>query len=192
MCHNLLKDARLFCLLLKIDLEIAARIRAGGCPWCGGVLHSARYPRKPRGVLIELGPEYERRESFCCSDPSCRLRTTPPSVRFLGRSVYLGVVKLVVCAMAVDASAEDVERLRELTGADVRTLKRWRWWWQQVFAVSPFWKSVSGRFDRPVDGGRLPLSLLERFDGSICEQVVAMLRFLAPITTAPMNGDLVM
>lgn len=192
MCHNLLKDARLFCLLLKIDLEIATRIRAEGCRWCGGVLHSARYPRKPRGALVELGPEYERRESFCCSDPSCRLRTTPPSVRFMGRSVYLGAVKLVVCAMAVDASTEEVACLRELTGADARTVKRWRRWWQRVFVASPFWKSVSGRFDRPVDTGRLPLSLLERFGGNALEQVVALLRFLAPITTSSTGGVLVM
>jgi hypothetical protein len=189
---KLLGDARLFLLLLKIDLEIAARIRAEGCRRCGGVLHSARYPRKPRGARVDLGEAYDRRESFCCSDPDCRRRTTPSSVRFLGRTVYLGVVKLVLCALAVDASAEEVARLRELIGADVRTVRRWRQWWQRVLPSGPFWRSVAGRFDRPVDGDRMPLSLLERFRGSVFERVVAVLGFLVPITTASMSGGLLM
>ena len=192
MYAKLLEDARLFWLLLKIDLDIAAGVRAKGCPWCGGVLHSARYPRKPRGALIELGPEYERRESFCCSEPDCRLRTTPPSVLFLGRCVYLGAVNLIICAMAVDAPAHQVARLRELTGVDVRTVRRWRRWWQRALPSGAFWKSMAGRFARPVDAGRMPLALLECFGGDVFEKVVAVLGFLAPITTVPMSGDLVM
>ena len=57
---------------------------------CGGVLHSARYPRKPRGGPPELRQTDNSRLSFCCAQ--CRRRHTPRSVRYLGRRVYLATV----------------------------------------------------------------------------------------------------
>ena len=90
MYHKLLCDASLYDFLFKIDLDLAASTRAGGCAACGGRLHSARYPRKPRGGPGDLGREYECRLSFCCAVDGCRQRATPASVRFLGRRVYLG------------------------------------------------------------------------------------------------------
>jgi hypothetical protein len=61
MSHGLLLNARLFLLLLEADRGLAAEIRAQGC-LCGGRLHSARYPRKPRGgVPFELREEYRWR-----------------------------------------------------------------------------------------------------------------------------------
>ena len=67
--------------------------------FAAGMLHSARYPRKPRGGLDDLGPDYATRLSFCCAVDGCRRRTTPPSVRYLGRRVYLGAVVVLVTAM---------------------------------------------------------------------------------------------
>ena len=53
MLHKLLGDTSFHDLLLKIDEEVAQEVRKKRCPHCGGVLHSARYERKPRkaGVL---------------------------------------------------------------------------------------------------------------------------------------------
>lgn len=48
MCHILLNDPKFFALLLRIDCELAQQCQAAGCP-CGGTLHQANYPRKPRG-----------------------------------------------------------------------------------------------------------------------------------------------
>jgi hypothetical protein len=98
VCHAILRDANLYTFLFQIDRDLAAEARAAGC-LCGGVLHSARYPRKPRGGPRGLGPEYETRLSFCCAKEGCRRRTTPPSVRFLGQRVYLGAVVVLVSAM---------------------------------------------------------------------------------------------
>lgn len=67
MCHALLRDAKLYDLLLTFDHDLAADARTAGCTFCGGTLHSARYPRKPRGGLEDLGPEYTTRLSFCCA-----------------------------------------------------------------------------------------------------------------------------
>jgi hypothetical protein len=65
---------------------IVAQVQAGGCT-CGGVRHSARYPRKPRALQGMLDERYQNRLSFCCAREGCRRRSTPPSVRFLGRKL---------------------------------------------------------------------------------------------------------
>lgn len=88
VCHALLQDPGFFRLLLRIDEELAGDARAGGCE-CGGVLHRANYPRKPRACLNEVRSDFESRFSFCCAD--CRKRKTSTSVRFLGRRVYLAL-----------------------------------------------------------------------------------------------------
>jgi len=188
VCHALLHDASLYDVLLKLDHDLAADARAAGCP-CGGVLHSARYPRKPRGGPDELGPEYRTRLSFCCAVDGCRQRVTPPSVRYLGRRVYLGAVVVLVTAMRAGLTARRAAQLREVLGVSVRTLARWRRWWQETFVASSFWQGVKGRFVPPVDPGELPATLLERFVADHArDRLVAVLRFLTPITTRPTLG----
>jgi hypothetical protein len=118
---ELLGDARLYAILQQIDEDLAARARAAGCR-CGGPLHSARYPRKPRGGPAGLGSSYEQRLSFCCATEGCRKRTTPPSVRFLGRKVYLGAVVVLVSALRQGPSPMRVSVLHELFGVGERTL----------------------------------------------------------------------
>ncbi len=68
----------LFDLLFAADQDLAANAQAAGCPACGGRLHRARYPRKPRAGPPDLGPEYDWRFSFCCAAEGCRRRATPP------------------------------------------------------------------------------------------------------------------
>ena len=99
MYPNVLADIWLYGALLKFDADLAAQARAGRCPWCGGPLHSAKYERKPRGALVGLPEGYTERYSFCCGRDGCRHRVTPPSLRFLGRKVYLGVVVVLASMM---------------------------------------------------------------------------------------------
>jgi hypothetical protein len=82
MISETVDNRRLATFLSSIDADLAARARAKGCAHCGGTLHSAAYAGKPCGLpdSIELA---DRRHSFCCQ--TCRRRTTPASVRFLGR-----------------------------------------------------------------------------------------------------------
>ena len=94
MCHAVLQDPAFFHLLTSIDQELAASSRLQGCPVCGGPLHVADYRRKPRGCPAALQEAYSRRLSFTCG--RCDHRTTPPSVRFAGRRVYLAVVLMLV------------------------------------------------------------------------------------------------
>ena len=182
MWHTVLRDSTFFAILTTIDHDLAERVRAAGCVWCGGRLHSARYPRKPRGGPTGLGREYEWRLSFCCARDGCRRRMTPPSVRYLGRRVYLGVVVVLVSAMTHGLSVRRVAELHAHLGVGLRTLRRWRRWWHESFVESRLWRGARGRFIPPVDEGRLPASLLERF-GAEASAVLRALDFLAPITT---------
>ena len=84
MYHDLPFTARFWWFLFAIDQDLADAIRKIGCP-CGGRLHSADYLRNPCGVAGGLIDELRIRLSFCCDRDGCRKRTTPPSVRFLGR-----------------------------------------------------------------------------------------------------------
>lgn len=179
MISSLFVDNRFYHVLAGIDLELAETARRAGCA-CSGVLHSARYPRKPRGLPNDHHGD-ERRASFCCA--TCRKRMTPASVRFLGRRVYLGAVIVLATAMQQGPSPWRARRLRELFGVSLQTLARWRAWWAEAFAESAFWKTARAAFSPPVAETLVPSSLLERFAGAAHEQLTALLRFLAPLST---------
>ena len=129
MCHAFFNDSRFYQFLFRIDQDIAAEVQAGGCS-CGGVLHSACYPRKPRGIRCALEESCESRLSFCCAIDGCRRRCTPPSVRFLGRKVYLGALVILVMAMEHGLSAKRRKQLIEQLDLYPQTLARWRRWWR--------------------------------------------------------------
>jgi len=178
---SLLADATFHEQLLAYDRDLADAAREAGCP-CGGVLHSAKYPRKPRPRLHRLGPEHQTRFSYCCAVDGCRSRTTPPSPRFLGRKVYLAVAVLLISLMRHGANEGRMRRLTQAIGVDRRTLARWRLWWRDAFTTTPFWQIARAAFMPPTDVERLPAAIIERFTGSVAERMIALLRFLAPIT----------
>ena len=182
MYTSVLTDATLFDALTEIDRELAATAQAGGCGHCPGRLDHADYPRKPRGGPADLPAAYEKRTSFCCA--RCRKRLTPPSVRFLGRRVYLGAVVLLACVLRQGPTPWRVARLHALLGVSADTLARWHRWWRHDFVRTPFWHGARSRFARPVDAGDLPRSLLDRFTSDALTRVLATLRFLSPLTTA--------
>lgn len=178
-CQNHLADQKLLELLRKVDAELAATAREEGCLVCGAVVHRANYPRKPRGAAVG-----DTRDSFCCSVRDCRRRKTPASVRFLGRKVYAGFVVVLVAAMMHGLTSERVERIRQVIGADRRTLERWRQWWLENFVQSRFWKEARARFMPPLCEGTLPWPLCEHFRVQLRNGLLKLLRFLAPLTVS--------
>ena len=185
MYQTILNDASFYRQLSRFDEDLADAARRKGCG-CGGKLHRARYPRKPRGVPREAEEGYCRRWSFCCAEEDCRKRTTPASFRFLSRRVYAATVVVLVSALRHGLTAERVRRLgKAMAEISRRTLERWRQWWLEEFPRTSLWRSAGGRFALPVDEARLPLSLLEAFTKRLPdERVLALLRFLLPVTTA--------
>lgn len=181
MYSTLLADATFHELLLAYDRDLADTAREAGCP-CGGVLHSAKYPRKPRPRLPRLGPEHQMRFSYCCAVDGCRSRATPPSLRFLGRKVYLAVAVVLISLMQHGINEGRIRRLTQAIGVDRRTVARWRVWWRDAFTTSPFWQIARAAFMPPIDAEQLPVAMIERFTGGAAERMIALLRFLAPIT----------
>jgi hypothetical protein len=185
VCPAFLQHATFYQLLLRIDVSIADTLRQQGCA-CGGTLHSARYPRKPRGIRSALGPAYESRLSFCCHRDGCRRRHTPASVRFLGRKAYLGVIVVLLTALSHGLTPKRRTLLIERLQVPPQTLSRWRRWWREYFTASRCWRALARAFLPPLDTQALPGSLLGGITGeSLAERLVKVLVLIAPISTSP-------
>jgi hypothetical protein len=168
-----------FATLEALDLGIARRVAASRCPVCGGPLHAGNFPRKSRGAL--LAPEGEGvvvRFSFCCGREGCRKRATPPSLRFLGRRVYLGIVVIVASLVAQALGAASATA----TGVPRRTTRRWLAWWRGPFLATEVLVAIRARLVG-VDVSGVPSSIVERLPGTALEQMGTMLHLLAPLTT---------
>jgi hypothetical protein len=183
MYHDLPRTARFWSFLRAVDQDLAEETRKKACP-CGGRLHSANYPRKPRGTPGQLPDQQCLRLSFCCDRDGCRKRVTPPSVRFLGPSVYLGAIVILISAMRQGPSPRRVRELSARCGADRRTIARWQVLWRERFAQTPFWKVAGARLVPVVAIRSLPYSLVDAFLSRHppCRGWTLLLRFLAPIT----------
>lgn len=172
--------AKFFEGLLVVDEALAAAVSERGCPRCRGRLDRADYQRKPRdgGLLGAAGASPLRRISLCCARPGCRARSTPPSVRFLGRRVYFAVVVLMstmLDTLAIGAGPPmDVPR---------RTVRRWTGWWRVWLVRQAAFQIAAARFMPPLATATLPASLIERFAGPPETQLIATLRWLGPWTT---------
>jgi hypothetical protein len=188
-------DREFFVRLEEMDGAIARAVAAARCRHCDGPLHRADYQRKPRGALVAAaGDEFRRRHSLCCGRRGCRRRALPPSLRFLGRRVYLEVV--VVLAAAFAQAMASAAAAVKAAGVPRRTLCRWLAWWPTEFPRLATWAELRARLvPPPPDEARLPASLYERLvsdvrdDGRVTEaqvqpSVVRLLaRLLAPATT---------
>ena len=183
MYHDLPHTARFWSFLFAIDQDLAETARKNACP-CGGRLHRSNYLRKPRGTPDQLPESQCVRLSFCCDRERCRKRMTPPSVRFLGRKVYLAAVMIVISAMRQGPTPRRVRELSKRFGADRRTIARWQVFWREHFPQTPFWKIARAHLVPVVEIVSLPYSLVDAFllRHRICRGWALLLRFLSPIT----------
>jgi hypothetical protein len=99
-----------------------------------------------------------------------------------GAEVYLGAVVVLLAVMTQGLTERRSRELRALVGVSWRTLARWRVWWQESFASSPFWAAARAQLSSPVAPNKLPGALLDRFNGCPTGKLLALLRFIAPIT----------
>ena len=181
MVNEIDLGSEFFGLLGQLDEGMARRVAAEGCPRCAGPLHRGDFSRKPRGALIAPGGEsLVVRFSLCCGREGCRKRATPPSLRFLGRRVYLGVVVIVASLVAQALGA--AEASRRATGVSSRTTRRWLGWWRGPFIETEVFAAVRARLVG-VAIGELPASIVERLRGAGRERMRTLLELLAPLTT---------
>ena len=60
-------EGEFFLSLFEMDKQLAAEVKAQGCA-CGGRLHIANYPRKPRGLPPEVEDLYSTRFTACVAN----------------------------------------------------------------------------------------------------------------------------
>jgi hypothetical protein len=183
MYHDLPGAASFWSFLFAIDQDLAETARKNACS-CGGRLHRANYVRKPRGTPAQLPEPQLIRLSFCCDRDGCRKRATPPSVRFLGRKVYLTAIVILISAMRQGPSPRRVRELSTRFGADESTITRWQTFWREHFPQTPFWKVARASFLTVGEIVSLPYSLVDAFLRRYPprEGWILLLRFLSPIT----------
>ena len=184
MLDDLDLGGEFFEMLLEADKAMVERVAAEGCLVCDGPLHRSDYNRKPRGALI--APEGERfviRFSLCCGREGCRKRATPPSVRFLGRRVYLGAVVIVASMVALSLRA--ARGARDRTGVPARTTTRWLGWWHGPFLSTEVFVTICARLVG-VEAALVPASIVDQLAGTGTERLRTMLNLLTPLTTVSM------
>ena len=187
MSHKLLLDSSGCLLVLRLDEDLAARVREEGCR-CGGALHVANYPRKPRGAERIEDPRFGLRLSFCCGRDGCRARVMPPSVRFFDRRVYLAFVVVLVSALRQGPTPPRMAVLRKALGVDDRTVQRWQAFWREEFPTTRCAKVVRSR--RVGIEGPIPFALLEPSRALGDENpVVLVLRELAECAAIVARAD---
>ena len=183
MYHALPRVARFWSFLLAVDQDLAEAARKKACS-CGGRLHCANYLRKPRGTSAQLPEPQRLRLSFCCDRDGCRKRATPPSVRFLGRKVYLAAIVILISAMRQGPTPRRVRELSQRFGAGESTIARWQIFWREHFPQTLFWKVARAGFVTLGQIKSLPYSLVDAFlrRQPPSEGWMLLLRFLSPIT----------
>ena len=106
-------------------------------------------------------------------------------VLFLGRGFSLGW-GVVWGPAGLPGQTPAAARTAEALAIPIRTLERWRQWWQAQFPVTPLWQAQCARFMPPVATHRLPGELLGRFAGQTAEPLLRLLLFLTPLTVRPL------
>lgn len=194
-------------LVFNLDGEIATTyMLSAACLRCGGLEFSrCDYRRKPRGFPREMPLDmlekwFSFRISFRCD--VCRKRVTPPSVRFLGRKVYIGACVLWASRLFErgDVAASALRLLKAIKDqlgdfVPARTVRRWLTWWQGPVWQSPFWRGHHGQLAVGIERGGFLLGVWRHFSSAltrdhleepvVAEIVQAILRFFSPITHPP-------
>jgi hypothetical protein len=97
--------------------------------------------------------------------------------------VYVSAIVVLASALQSGVTPMRAAKLCELLGASRQTLERWRTWWLDAFVESDFWRAARAHFSSPVVDP-LPLALLERFFGDAQARLLALLRFIQPLSTS--------
>jgi len=110
------------------------------------------------------------RHSLCCDD--CRKRVLPPSVLFMGRRVYWGVVVLLVVALRQNREGSvSVRKLAAKLGVSPSTIWRWMEYFREIFPATPTWRVRRRRlradFDRERPMAWLLAWFLDRFKDAV-------------------------
>ena len=182
---DILNSKDLYQLLYRIDCDLAKLLQFKNCPHCNSILHFSNYLRKPRGGPDFLDEKFSLRHSLCCSNEACRKRSLPTSCRFWGRKVYWGIIVLVATTLKQNRSSGfSANRIKKLFGVSRHTLKRWVFYFNQIFPVSDIWKKCQGRINLYFPKKDLPVGVFSLFMSqslSEGEGIIKTLLFLSGV-----------
>lgn len=181
---DVVDHASLFHSLHCLDVELANKVRAKGCPLCGGPLHSAKYARQPRGERedVEIPEALRQRLGLCCG--WCRRRTLPPSCLYLGRKVFWGCAVMLVTAAAQGLGNHTITALCARFDVSRRTVKRWVSFFEVLFPSSAAWQRLRGRVGVEVRTEELPRGLVAWFLASSKDEQSAVVSCLGAVARA--------
>ncbi len=155
-------------------------------PYCGGPLHYANYPRKPRGGPPEIDKAFELRYSLCCGRDGCRRRVLPPSVRFWQRRVYWAPVLFIATALRQGRHPDrTLEQLKGLFGPWRSTVNHWKQYFQELFSQTINYRRLAGRLIPPIHSSHLPRALLVRFESATADPETALVNCLRTLALGP-------
>lgn len=190
MYQNFLFSASFHLLLNTIDQDLANKTIQQGCPYCGGILHLATYPRSPFGLPAQFRNYYDSRLSFCCSE--CRRRTTTQSVRFFGRRWFPAPLVVLISVLMLGVTKRRCTQVKRHLGISISesTWRRWRRWWHHSFKTTPFWEQAKGLLPPTPQllQGYCPRVLLDTFQGMLKAKIFLLLKFLAPLTAGVLRA----
>ena len=148
-------------------------------------MRRANYPRVSRGLSELLDISHVVRFSFCCSGDECRRRTTPPSVRILGRKQYLPWAFLCCCCVPRrQLSRKHTSRdLRACLRPHEKTVCRWLAWWRDIVPNTQFWTHAKGLFMPTLNINVLCDELVEVFSVTHSSTGIhRLLLFISPLS----------
>lgn len=100
------------------------------------------YQRKIRGI-DDLDDSHNEKFSFCCS--KCRHRVNPISLRFFFRIIFGSSFFILISALMND-NKFDLKLAAKKFGIDIKTLKRWKCWWDKEFPSTGLYRQLQGHF----------------------------------------------
>lgn len=205
MYHTALLAVSFWEALFFLDVKISDEfMKTACCERCGCRFFSASdYVRKPRGFPEEINASiidkcFGSRFSFRCG--GCRKRITPPSVRFLGRKIYIAPAiiwasRLIEQGNVASGIATALDQIRnELQDfLPAKTARRWMNWWRGAVWSSPFWRAWQGQLYGHIMQEKFLSGVWEHFlrsAGHVQTEAVeslmhAVQTFFSPITHPP-------
>lgn len=132
------------------------RLRIILVPFCHGKLNTSNYRRKLRGLSYDSDSS-NLCFSLCCREDGCRRRVKVRSIRFIGRSPYNIVWRLLIIYLAHNQQHALIA-LAIKFDLDLSTVKRWQQWWKELTRNS-HWKQYSPYFF--ISHFQLPSSLFD-------------------------------
>ena len=137
-----IKSKIFFSLLFKIDKDLSEQLKNTLSLCCGMRLHAGHYLRKVRGI-DDIEDGHNIKFSFNCA--KCRHRINPPSLRFFYSTIFASSFFILISAL-MNNNDFDLKLAAKKFDVDIKTLRRWKKWWIEIFPTTDLFKKLQGHF----------------------------------------------